>query len=455
MINDGILSPSSSSCLDVTFTNNGISILNIEETCVLTFPGPTPSTTARNSSDELISIHLTMRCDSSSRTELYCPQKAGMPCFTFVNSVVGVPGVNVSVSIIGCTMYRAAVEYNIMMGTLRMENVTLNGMGTHLPLNVFNAMNVTVQNSNILNGANTKTTWMGGGCVSLRGVRVGITMFNTTVRQCVALHSGGCVYINGDNYVGVKDHNEVVLPPTSYGGLVHVAECLLEYCVSQITAAGSMSMAYVNSIQLNSSVFRHSSSKTGGGCLGFSFVGDGNVTFTNNVVMNCTAEGSEGCMVMNFFDDMFRNTVNPVYVQDSSFTLCKTKGSVGGVAIQNTYREVVIRNLTITNASSTGKPGCCGCLHIGAVNKSVTMDSVLFRNCSSATFGSALHMEDVNRTTISNINVIGARDANGSAFFISRIRVGAVLQDVSVRDVWSSGCLYVEDSPMVRITRST
>eukprot|EP00759_Apiculatamorpha_spiralis_P033769 PhF_6_TR34997/c1_g3_i1/m.50881 len=187
MINDGILSPSSSSCLDVTFTNNGISILNIEETCVLTFPGPTPSTTARNSSDELISIHLTMRCDSSSGTELDCPQKSGMPCFTFANSVVGVPGVNVSVSIIGCTMYRAAVEYNIMMGTLRMENVTLNGMGTHLPLNVYNAMNVTIQNSYVVNGANTKTLWMGGGCVSVRGVRIGgITILNTIVRRCTA-----------------------------------------------------------------------------------------------------------------------------------------------------------------------------------------------------------------------------------------------------------------------------
>eukprot|EP00759_Apiculatamorpha_spiralis_P033772 PhF_6_TR34997/c1_g3_i13/m.50891 len=234
MINDGILSPSSSSCLDVTFTNNGISILNIEETCVLTFPGPTPSTTARNSSDELISIHLTMRCDSSSGTELDCPQKSGMPCFTFANSVVGVPGVNVSVSIIGCTMYRAAVEYNIMMGTLRMENVTLNGMGTHLPLNVFNAMNVTVQNSNILNGANTKTTWMGGGCVSLRGVRVGITMFNTTVRLCAASRFGGCVYTDGDNYVGVKDNNEIPLPLSSYGGFVNISGCLMEYCLSTL-----------------------------------------------------------------------------------------------------------------------------------------------------------------------------------------------------------------------------
>eukprot|EP00759_Apiculatamorpha_spiralis_P033775 PhF_6_TR34997/c1_g3_i3/m.50884 len=174
-----------SKCIDVIIT----ATVQLDDVCVISFP---------SSSDGFIpygDVALTIRCDSSSGIGLYCTRTANTPCFRFTDTVVGVPGVNVSVSIIGCTMYRAAVEYNIMMGTLRMENVTLNGMGTHLPLNVFNAMNVTIQNSYVLNGANTRTFWMGGGCVSLRGVRVSVMMFNTTIRNCNATRFGGCVYI--------------------------------------------------------------------------------------------------------------------------------------------------------------------------------------------------------------------------------------------------------------------
>eukprot|EP00759_Apiculatamorpha_spiralis_P020620 PhF_6_TR25879/c0_g1_i1/m.36587 len=205
-----------------------------------------------------------------------------------------------SFSIAGCTLHGTGIVFNAK-GNLTILDSSFDGLNNQVPINVYSAGFVFMRNSIVIKGI-SRSLSIGGGCMSIRGVRGGVILQNVTVRNCSSTRSGGCVYINGDTYIGYDEPVVGFTPLYKYGGAVQLDSCLFEYCYAR-ASAGVLAIMLMNSTEVTNSVFRHGASISYEGCMLVREIGYGRVNITNINIKNCTTpNGITGCLTVALFD---------------------------------------------------------------------------------------------------------------------------------------------------------
>eukprot|EP00759_Apiculatamorpha_spiralis_P046143 PhF_6_TR42709/c0_g1_i2/m.64518 len=81
-----------------------------------------------------------------------------------------------------CNVTGAAIEFNVT-GNLTLQRCFFDGLNKAIPINVFNASNVVLDNVTVVRG-NAPSASYGGGCVSLRAVKSSVTLKKVLIQYC-------------------------------------------------------------------------------------------------------------------------------------------------------------------------------------------------------------------------------------------------------------------------------
>eukprot|EP00759_Apiculatamorpha_spiralis_P003538 PhF_6_TR11679/c0_g2_i1/m.18918 len=332
---------------------------------------------------------ITLSCTSNAIL-LSCPKSITktntpteeVPCFRVLAS-------NVSLSIIGCSMQHSAVVMSSLLGgsLLISGGSVLDGMKSHVPINVYNAEVVILQNIIVINGSNTRS-WMGGGCISLRGVRSLVRFDNVTTRNCTSSRIGGCVAIVGDNGTVVVVQ-ESDLSFMKYSDTIVIQNSLLEYCSS--TESGLLDVSFYNTMRITNNIFSHGvATGLSEGCIRlFAMSVRSAFVFEDNMVANCIAKGMTGCVLIQPFDAVPREEINlqPIVIRRNIIRNCYAGASNGGLRVVETYRPLVVQDVILHNCTGVFDGGCV----IINANSSLLFANVTMTDCAaSANHGGAM-----------------------------------------------------------------
>eukprot|EP00759_Apiculatamorpha_spiralis_P049254 PhF_6_TR44207/c0_g1_i1/m.67879 len=286
---------------------------------------------------------VTILCNDSSFV-LDCSETDDQGCFHVQED-------NSVFSLVGCSLRGAGVVVNVTTGgNVSILHSSFDGNNLQIPIHVYTVGSVNIQHTSVRRGM-TKSLWVGGACMSLRGVRGEAVLNNVTVRHCSSGITGGCVLVNGDNFVGVIESRTV--PGENYGDRLVITSSLFEYCSTSGASGGLLTILYMNSLLLADTIFRHGIARTYEGCIRFGATGPGEIRLSNIVVTNCTAGGEgNGCLSITPYDGPLQQH-SPLYVENVTMSDCFSKKNVGAISVKNTNRLVFFSNVYVHNAHST------------------------------------------------------------------------------------------------------
>eukprot|EP00759_Apiculatamorpha_spiralis_P000093 PhF_6_TR10015/c0_g1_i2/m.15319 len=405
--------------------NNNVTTITIEEpytfdsTCVVSHP------------------RVVIEC-SSNATTLYCPRDTGNPsCFLCGNKTL-------SFSILGCVVEGAAVSFMSSLGNLTIQSSLLRGLNAFQQINVAAASTVRLLDTLVEHGYD-RSIWLGGGCLSLRGIKNGIYMSNMTIQNCMSNRNGGCVNVLGTGKELVADWDP--LPYDEYGGDFVMTSSRIENCTGKGSPGGGVSIRYVASLRMSDSVIQNCWAKTTEGCIEIIYVGPGVVELTRLTVYNCTAlQGSNGCVALSPRDHQVEPLPAPMILSDVRLSRCRAAGS-GGLTVSSSFRDLILRNVVVHDSMVNSS---CGCLLLYNL-MNVVLRNITLQQCVTD------HAGGMAITDVKNISVFGLtiRDTivKGHSAAVESSNVGTltmsntIFNNIVSRS--SASCLYMDNTHLV------
>eukprot|EP00759_Apiculatamorpha_spiralis_P036356 PhF_6_TR36533/c0_g1_i1/m.53851 len=360
-----------------------------------------------------------------------------------------------NVTIMGCTLVGGIIATddaspnNTLVVTIR--DVLLDGKFWLTPLQLVGVASLYMRNVTVQGG------WShgDGGCVSLIDVSGSVTMRDCVIRNCNALHQGGCFYLTGNSSAG-ESHGDVTNSTTS----ISMHRVSLNHCSSTVSEGGGFVIASAKSVELRQLKVNDSKSLMGGGCGNimdvaedveltnseftncwityYSFAGGclhashlGRMNIKKSYFSNCTSTDIAGCMRVEI--------VPKVVMEDITMTKCKAK--FGGGATLLEIGDVTLLNVNISNSTAVGDVG--GCIVINASN-TVTITNMTLSQCV-ANESSCAVIESRNTSTVrmSGYNQIwGCSGPDQGAGLVLRVPSVVNITGLHMRNM-NGGCVLV------------
>eukprot|EP00759_Apiculatamorpha_spiralis_P026537 PhF_6_TR29391/c0_g1_i3/m.43347 len=398
---------------------------------------------------------LNISCQSlSHEITVLCPATKSSSCFSIIEAPESSSNASLDIQLHSCVFVRSAITVNAVNTTVTIDRTIIDATNTHVPINVFTAWIVFITNTQVERGYST-SLWMGGGCISLRGVKKQVFVRNVLVQNCFSARFGGCLLISGDTS---QDIERRYMASSFYSGSVDIIGSVFRNC--NATTTGLVNVAYVRSLNIQNSSFLGGFVRQFEGCLGIMYVYPGKVVLENNVVRDCLAkEESDGCVGIATFDEFdwypeFNQYLprpgfvdsEAVVVRNLTLTNCVSSGDTGGMSIVNTTRSVTLDGIVI-------QQGVCRDRGAGFKFQSlnaVSVRNVMIRDVKSKSVGGAITVYDTPNFMARNISIFGSQARLGGALFVVNSTV--FLQNVFIQD---SRSMYAAYCVMIQATNIT
>eukprot|EP00759_Apiculatamorpha_spiralis_P017064 PhF_6_TR23266/c1_g1_i3/m.32721 len=275
------------------------------------------------------------------------PTSGGGPFLRVLSSSV--------LNITNCLFRGAGIEYASYGGTLALQYCVFDGIGAQLPLIVLGGADVTIEDTIIVRGL-ASSVWMGGGCLSIRGVRGHVSLTNVSVQNCTSNRDGGCYLITRNNATGMMEDDWLLL--TEYGGTLHIRNSSFQRCKARTTSGGLVAAKFMTSVTIENVVLRHGVGTRYAGCMDLYNNGPGDVVLRNIRAENCTSlEYAVGCI------NVFSNVSLHTYVSNVKMVGCTAKQGVGCINVDGNFTGMVdMQNVSCIRARV--QQGSCGCYNV-------------------------------------------------------------------------------------------